>query len=191
MRWVCDLDVSADIIQAECSTECTEHQEVSTTEVIDEKEEPNDRYECFDYAEDASSKERGICTGDTDGFEDYWRVIVDGIDPGGVLPEEKRAAEEESVADFAVVEKSSEWLPKSETNGRVLMLEGGIDRGDFFEHVDIVGVELSNPAEILEGLSALATAHEPTRGFSDKEKADEHQASWDELDGSFHSPLLS
>jgi hypothetical protein len=107
------------------------------------------------------------------------------------LPEEKRASQEESVADFAVIDKSSERLPESKTDSCMLMLERGIDRRNFFEHIDIVGVELSNPAEVLECLGALTTAHEPTWRFSDEEESDEHQASWDELDCEWNEPLFS
>lgn len=191
VRRVGDLDVCTDIVEAESTPESTEHEEVSSTKVVDEEEEPDDGYQCLDDTEDAGGEERGVCAGDTNGFEDCGGVVVDGVDAGRILPEEEGTAKKESVADFAIVHECSEWLPESKTDGCMLMFECGIDCRDFFEHIDVVGVKFSDPAEVLEGFGALTTAHEPAWRFPDEEEADEHQASWDKLDSEWNEPLLS
>ena len=127
MRWVCDLDICTNIIQAESTPEGTKHEEVSTAEVVDEEEQPNDGHQRLDDAEDASGEERGICARDTDRFEDSWRVVVDGVNSGSVLPEEEGATEEETIGDFGVVGEGSKWLPEPESNSSVLVLKSGID----------------------------------------------------------------
>jgi len=127
MGWVCNLDVRSDVIEAEGTAEGTEHEEVSSTEVVDEEEEPDDGYEGLDNAEDTGSEERGICARDTNRFEDSWRVVVDGVNSGGILPEEEGAAEEETIGNFPVIDEGSKWLPESESNSSVLVLKSGID----------------------------------------------------------------
>ena len=92
MSWICDLDVCADIIQTNRSSESSVHEEVPATETINEEEEPDDCHDCFDDAENAGGKKRGVCACDADGFEDCGGVVVDSVDAGCVLPEEERAA---------------------------------------------------------------------------------------------------
>jgi len=49
---------------------------------------------------------RDVFVPDTDGFEDCGAVVVDGVDSGGILPEEEGTTEEESVGDFGVVDEA-------------------------------------------------------------------------------------
>jgi len=75
------------------------------------------------------------------------------------LPEEERAAEEEAVCYFAVVPRGLEGLPEIKADSRVLVFEGGVYGGDFFEHVHVVLVEFADPAEILYCLYTLVSGH--------------------------------
>lgn len=55
---------------------------------IDQEEDPNETKSSFDYTKYSGSEETGIGTGDADGFENSRRVIIYGIDPRAILPNE-------------------------------------------------------------------------------------------------------
>lgn len=190
-RGVCDGDVGADVVKTDSSSEGTVYEEISTTEVVDEEKEPDECDDCFDYTEDTSGEERAVCTDDTDFLENSWGVIVDGVDSGCVLPEEERATEGETIHDFAVVGESFEWLPETKSDGGMLFFESGIDAGYFFEHVNIVLRELSDPAKVFESGGPITAAHKPSRRFSNEEESGEHEPSGNQLDGKWDDPLFA
>jgi hypothetical protein len=175
-------DVCTHIPQAERATESAVHEQVPASKIIDQEEEPHQGNDCLDNTEDTSCEQGGVGTGDTDRFEDRGRIVVDGVDSGCVLPEKERAAKEEAIANFAVVGEGFERLPESKSNSGLLVLKSSIDSGNFFEHVHVILVKLSDPAQILESEGTFATGHEPTGAFFDEEKTSEHHACWNELD---------
>jgi hypothetical protein len=64
----------------------------------------------------------------------------------------------------------------------MLVFQCCIDSGNFFQHINIGCVKLSDPAEILQCLCSLISAHQPSWGFLDEEETNEHQTGWNELD---------
>jgi hypothetical protein len=86
---VSSQEVATDDPHADGATSGADHQEVATTEFIDEEQEPNECENSLDNTEEAGSEESSVCTSDTDRFEDGGRVVVDGVDTTAVLPQEK------------------------------------------------------------------------------------------------------
>jgi len=81
-------NICSDVIQADCTTEGSKHEEIATAQSVDEEEEPDDGYGSLDNTEDTSGEETGICSSDADRFEDGGGIVVDCVDTRGVLPEE-------------------------------------------------------------------------------------------------------
>ncbi len=94
-----ECDVASDIPQAKRTTDCADHQQVTTTVLIDQEDEVEDCEYSLDDTEETGGEERVRGTGDTDGFEDGWGVVVDSVDSRSVLPEEEGSTEEESPLD--------------------------------------------------------------------------------------------
>lgn len=158
-----DLDVGAYVVQTNGAAESTVHQEVPTAEVIDEEEKPYDCHDCLDDTKDSSGEQRGVGACDADGLENGGRIVIDGVDPGRVLPEEERTAQEETVSNSTVLDKGFERLPEAEADCALLMFEGRVNGGYFFEHVDVIRMKLSQPAQVLQSLGTLVSGHEPPR----------------------------
>jgi hypothetical protein len=53
----------------------------------------------LDNPEDACGEEAGVGASNAYGFEDGRRIVIDGIDTGAVLEDEKRRAEEHATKD--------------------------------------------------------------------------------------------
>jgi hypothetical protein len=123
-------------------------------------------------------------------LENSRRVVVDGVDTGTVLPEEEHTAQHETVHDALVGGKGLERLPEANTNGASLILKGLVDGGNLFGDVNVVGVQLANPAKILHRLTATVLEEEPTRRFLDPQGTGEEEAGRDKLDGKWNDPLL-
>lgn len=111
-----DLDVRADVVEADGSAQCTVHEQIPSSKSVNQEEEPDDCNYGFYDSKNSSSQQTGICAYDTDGLEDCGRVVVDSIDSRSVLPEEERATKEETVGDFGVVGECAEGLPEAQTN---------------------------------------------------------------------------
>jgi hypothetical protein len=123
-------------------------------------------------------------------LENSRRVVVDGVDTGTVLPEEEHTAQHETVHDALVGGKGLERLPEANTNGASLILKGLVDGGNLFGDVNVVGVQLANPAKILHRLTATVLEEEPTRRFLDPQGTGEEEAGRDKLNGKWNDPLL-
>lgn len=189
LGWLGDGDVGTDVVEAETTSEGTNHQKTTTAKSLNKEEEVDEGEGSLDNAKETGSEEGGVRSSDTDGLEDGWRVVVDGVDTGGVLPEEERATEEESVHDLSVAAKSLEWLPETETDSVALGLNGSINGVDLLLHVDLVDAKLADPAEVAEGLLALALEHKPSWRLADPDGSDEEETSWDQLNSEGNEPL--
>jgi len=66
------------------------------------------------------------------------------------LPEEESATEEESPHDLPVIGYGLEWLPETEADSRLLMLNSIVDGRNFLLHVDVINRKISHPCKILE-----------------------------------------
>lgn len=93
-------DVSSDVPQANTATDGSDHQKTSSTILIDKENKVDEREYSLDDTKEPSSEQRGVGASDTNGLEDGWRVVVDGVDTRSVLPEEERASEEEAPLDL-------------------------------------------------------------------------------------------
>ena len=120
-------DVGSNVPHADGPTDSTNHEQETATQFVDKEEEPNDSYDGFDDTKDAGSEKGSVSAGDADGFKDSWRVVIDGIDAGCVLPEEKSTTKEEAPEDFAISDNSAERVPEAEAHGGLLMLEGAVN----------------------------------------------------------------
>lgn len=184
-----DADVGADVPHAEGATGGTDHEELCAAEAVDEPEEPDDGYDCFDDAEDAGGEEAGACSGDADGFEDGGTVVVDCVDAAAVLEEEEHAAEEEAPKDFALFE-GCEGAPEAGADVDAVVFDLCVDGCDFFDDVEVGWGEVADPAEVLHSLFTLSFGEEPAGGFLHPDGAEEKAAGGDQLHGKGDDPLL-
>lgn len=73
-----DGDVGTDVIHGDSSTKGTRHEDATTTKVVDEEENPDDRADGLDHTKDAGGEQTSVGTGDAERLEDGGRVVVDG-----------------------------------------------------------------------------------------------------------------
>ena len=57
LRGFCSANISANVEHANTTSNGTVHQKLTTAELVDENEEPDECDDCLDNAEDASSEE--------------------------------------------------------------------------------------------------------------------------------------
>lgn len=114
-------------------------------------------------------------------LEDSRGVVVDGVNAGTVLPEEKHATQEQTPHDTLVATGRLEWLPEANTDGRPLLLQGLINSADLLHHVDIGLGQLADPAKVLDGFLATATGEQPTGGLADEDATDQQETGRDQL----------
>lgn len=190
MDWVSDGNVSTNNPEADGATESSIHEKVTSTELVDKEEKPDQGEDSLDNTENTSGEERSVGASDTDVLEDSWAVVVDGVDARTVLPEEESSTKEHSPLNLSVLGDSAEWLPEAESDSGSLLLEGSVDSSNLLHHVDVGGAQGSDPAKVLEGMLTATFAHKPSWRLFDEEETDEHETSWDELDGERNKPLL-
>lgn len=77
-----DLDVCTNKVHGECTTSSTNHEEVSSTHVVNKNHEPDKGQSSLDNTKDTRGEEAGVCSGNADRFEDGRAVVVDGVDSG-------------------------------------------------------------------------------------------------------------
>jgi hypothetical protein len=109
-------------------------------------------------------------------------TVVDRIDTRGVLPKEQRTTQEKSPQHLFVVHNSFEWLPETKANFGALLLDRVVDGHDFFLHVDVGTVELTDPGEICDAIFASAARKEPSRRLLKKESTEEEKTGRNKLD---------
>lgn len=145
LLWFGNRNVSSDKPQTKGATQSTDHEQVASAQIVNEIQKPDECEDSLDNTEDTSCQERGVGSLDTDALEDRGRVVVDGVDTRGILPEKESTTQEKSVHDLLVLGKCSEWLPESEADGSFLVLDTHVNSADFLEHVDVVSWQLSDP----------------------------------------------
>lgn len=134
--------------------------------MIDEEDEVDYCEDCFYDAEEASCEEGCVGSGDADGFEYCWGVVVDCVDsdesqyddfsllwmgigvcvPRSILPQEQRTTKEESPLDMLVSSQDLKWLPESHTTSSHLTLDVLIDCIHLLFDIDIGFRKISDPA---------------------------------------------
>lgn len=75
-----DLDVGSHVPHAETATNGTDHQEASSSDLVDQEEKIDDCAASLDDTKETSSEEGRVGADNADTFEDRWRIVVDGID---------------------------------------------------------------------------------------------------------------
>jgi hypothetical protein len=85
------------------------------------------------------------------------------------------------------VNNSFEWLPETKANFGALFLDRVVNSHDFFLHVDVRAIELTDPGEICDALFASAAREEPSRRFLEKESTTEEKTCGNKLDGKWLS----
>jgi hypothetical protein len=81
-RRICNLNVGANEPHAKRATNSSNHEEKTTTKVVNENKDPDERQGSLDHAKDTGGEEASACTGDADALKDGRAVVVDGIDSG-------------------------------------------------------------------------------------------------------------
>lgn len=185
-----DFDVCTHNPHADGSAGGTDQQQQPAADVVDKVQQPDDCHYSLDHAEDARGQKAGAVAFQPDALEHGRAVVVDGVDAGPVLPEEEHATEEQPVQDTLVRPGFLERPPEAKPDRGALVLQGLVNGPDLLNHVDMVGGDLADPAEVLDGLLAAATQEQPARRLFDEEKADNQKARWNQLDGKGDQPLL-
>ena len=101
------------------------------------------------------------------------------------MPEKEGTAEEKPVENLAVIYHCLEWLPETKANFGALLFDCIVNGEDFLLHVDVVVVELANPAEILDTLLAPAPGEEPTRRLLEEKGTEKETTGGNELDSDY------
>ncbi len=131
--------------------------------MVDEVEQPDEGDDGLDNTENTGGEKTGVSAGDTNTLKDSRAVVVDGVDPRAVLPQEQHRAEEETVEDALVGPGGLEGPPEAETDLDPLLLERLLDHADFLHHVDMVGGEVADPGEGFDALVPVTAEEEPSR----------------------------
>ena len=79
-----------------------------------------------------------------------------------VLEHKEKTTEKETPLNLTVLE-SSKGLPETGTNSAVVTINLGIDKVDLLHDVNIICVEVSHPAKVLDSPLALALGEQPSR----------------------------
>ena len=108
-------------------------------------------------------------------FENCGRVVVDGVDTGSILPEEEHASQHQTVHNISAGGEGLEGLPEANTNGRLLVFKGLVDSGNLFGDVDVVGIQLADPAKVIHRLAATVLEEQPAGRFLDPQGSSEKQ----------------
>lgn len=98
------------------------------------------------------------------------------------MPKEQGTTQEKSPQYLLVVHNGFEWLPETKANFDALFLDYVVNSDDFFLHIDVRAVELTDPAEICDAFFASAASEEPSRRFLEKESTAEEKACRNKLD---------
>lgn len=122
--------------------------------------------------------------------ENSRRIVVDGIDTGAVLPEKEHAAQEQTPHNVLASAEGLEGLPESKTDGGLLIFKSLVDGCYLLRDVNVVGIQLADPAEVLHRLAATILEEKPARGFLDPQCTSEKHTGRDDLDGKGDDPLL-
>lgn len=148
-----NVDVGTNSIHAGGSADGTTEEELTTSELINQKEQPDNGEDSLDDTKDTIENTLSVASNTKTG-EDSRAVVVDGVDTGRVLPEEQHATQEEAVLQARRLEDSLEGLPEAQTNSSNLLLDGLVNSSHLLGDVNISFIELTNPAEVLHGLLA-------------------------------------
>ena len=157
-----DGNVGTDVPQAKTATRSSDHQQLSSTVLINKEDKIDDCENGLDNTEQTSREERGVKSNNSDTLKHRWGVVVDGVDSGSVLPEEQRSSEEESPLNMSVGCKKPEWLPEAHAATCHLALNISINGIHFFFDIDIIFVKFSDPTEVLDCLLSSPLRHEPS-----------------------------
>ena len=183
-----DLDVRADDPHADRATSSADHKKLGAAEVVDEIHEPDESDNSLDNTEETGGEETSVGTSDTNRLEDGGRVVVDGVDTGAVLPEEEHTTEEETVLDLALLD-SLEGSPEARADNHAVVLDLSIDGSNLLNHVGVGRIEVTDPAQILDGLLAVTASELPARRFPQPKSTEEKQTGGNELNGEGDLPL--
>ena len=142
---VFDLDVGADNPETDGASEGTPEKQLATADVVDQEEQPDNRYRSLDDTENPGH-DLVHGPGDTNTLEHRGTVVVDGVDTGAILPEEEHESQEQSPHHPGIRGGRLEWLPETSADLGLLFLQGLVNASDFLDNVDIAFGQLANPA---------------------------------------------
>lgn len=206
-----NVDVGTDDPHADRTCDGTNEQKLAATELVDQEQQPDNSHNSLDDTEDTSHNvdSVGLDTQRLSGaisklskrqatwelyletyLEDGGGVVVDGVDTRTVLPEEKHASQEQTVAEERPGAKSLEGLPEAHTNGGALFLDSSINSSNFLGDVHVTGSQLTDPAKVVHGLRTLVVQEQPSGGFPHPERAKQQHTGGNQLDGEGDHPLL-
>lgn len=182
-------DVSADNPHAARASQRTNHEQVATAQLINEDEEPNEGQDSLDNTKETCGEEAGVGSLDTDRLENGRAVVVDGVDTRAVLEQEQETTKNESPLNSSTATNCLEWLPEAGANTSLLLLDCCVDKGNLLDKVQIVDLEIADPAEVLEGLFAAILGEQPAGRLLEPEGAHKKEPSGYQLDREWYQPL--
>lgn len=109
------------------------------------------------------------------------------VDTREVLQHEKHVAKEETPEDLVVSQSKSDRL--EEALGDVIV--GCFHHFNLLNDILVGRFEVSDPAQVLDGLLTAALAEEPAWCLSEHQTANQNHAGRDELDGKGNEPLCA
>lgn len=66
--WLCNSNVAANVPHAKRTSNGAVHKQSTTAELVDENEEPKERDDGLDDAENSSGQKGGVCASDANGL---------------------------------------------------------------------------------------------------------------------------
>lgn len=211
-----DLDVCTNDPQADGTTDSTDQEQVTTTDAINEIQQPHEGDDSLDNTEDTGGQETSVGTSNANTLcgkkkgvskvvtscfcsffhpsraylENGRRIVVNSIDARAILPEEEHATQEQTPHNTLVGAGSLEWLPEANADGRALLLQGLVDGTNLLNHIDVILGQLTDPAKVLDSFLATTTTEQPTGRLADEGTTDQKKTGRDQLNGERNQPLL-
>lgn len=187
---LCNLDICADNPHAHRATQRTANEQVTSSDAVDQVQDPHNRDGGLDTAKQTRCQQRSIGACNANALEDSRAVVVDGVDAGSILPHKQHGTNEQPEHVFLAGKGRLDGVPEADANGGAEFLDGLVNGADFFNHVDVVCRQLSDPAQVLDAFLTLAADHQVSWRFADEEYTEKQEARRDQLDSKWDDPLL-
>lgn len=197
-------DEGADDVHAGCTCDRSVDEKLAAAPFIDEHGEPEDCHYCLEDTENTGHEVDGVVAVDTHSSEDGGGVVVlmsvsiksckkgrsethNSIDTREVLQDEEHVSKEEAPQDLSVGECELDGL--EESFGDLIVC--GLHHLDFFDDVLIGGFEVTDPAEVLDGLLTATLAEQPAWRLSEHNTSNQYHTGRDELNSERNQELVS
>lgn len=158
----------------------------TTAPEINADDQEDTRGRDFDGSVDTSGEERAVGLGNTDGLKDFRSVVANAVCTGELLANHDHESDEEPLA-IALLDS---LLPGNALGLVEFFFDRCADLSELFHDLWVVDGGTAEVGERLSSFLVSSLLHEPTGRLLEEEQTDEHDATWDELDTDWNSPLL-